>query len=73
VEAFFTTDREAMIGASFEGNCFGMGSMPNSSSENSYDGSTVFREKACDADTRFNGAFFLSSTKELLGVSSNEL
>jgi hypothetical protein len=61
---------EAGIGLG--GNCFAMGSMPPSSSENSYDGSTVFRENVREAGARFDVVFFLDSVK-LVRTSFEEL
>ena len=48
------------------------GSMPSSSSENSYDGSTAFRENDCDVGAFFGGAMFLGSGKELVRPLSDE-
>jgi hypothetical protein len=60
-------------GIDLEGNCFAMGSMPPSSSENSYDGSTIFREKVREAGACFDAVFFRGSVKKVVCTSSEEL
>jgi hypothetical protein len=49
-----------------------MGSMPTSSSENSYDGSSVFRGKFCDVEALLERVLFLGSGNELIIPLSNK-